>query len=78
MTLPEAFNDDRQRQNKLALIPSRRQNSCTDTPLLDWRKNSSRHIAALRLTRLIFSIVRSSNENQSHCPDPHTVEKYAA
>jgi hypothetical protein len=60
MTLPEVFNDDRQRRNKLALIPSRRQNSGTDTPLLDCRENSFRHIAALRLIRLIFPIVRSS------------------
>jgi hypothetical protein len=60
VTLPEASNDDRQRWNKLALIPSRRQNSGTDSPLLDCRENSSRHIATLRLIRLIFPIVRSS------------------
>jgi len=43
--------------------PSGRQNSGTDTPLLACRENSSRHIAALRLMRLmrlIFPIIRSS------------------
>jgi hypothetical protein len=31
----ESFSLDRQRRNKLALIPSRWQNSDTDNPLLD-------------------------------------------
>ncbi len=41
-----------QRRNKLALIPSRRQNSGTDSPLLDYLENRCRHTAALRLIRL--------------------------
>jgi len=70
------FNEDRQRRNKLALILSRRQNSGTDTPLLDCRENSSRHIAALRLIRLIFPIVPSKlSKTGGYCPDPHAIEK---
>jgi hypothetical protein len=36
---------DCHRRNKLALIPSWRQNSGTDSPLPDWRENNFRHPA---------------------------------
>jgi hypothetical protein len=57
--MPEPFKLDRQRRNTLALIPSRRQNSGTDTPLLPCLEKTSRQVAALRLIRFTCPIVRS-------------------
>jgi hypothetical protein len=51
--IPPPFNIDRQRRNTPGLIASARQNSSTDIPLEAWRANSSRHVASLRLIRLI-------------------------
>ncbi len=59
-----SFNAARQRRNNPALIPSRRQNSAVTKPLLVCRRNSSRHIAALRFTRL-FVIAGSSDQHQN-------------
>jgi len=46
-------NLNRQRRNKPALIPSRRQNSDTDRPLPACRDNNRRHPAAPRLIRFL-------------------------
>src|SRR5258708_7177459 len=56
----ESFNVERHRRNKLALMPSRRQNSGTDSPLLDYREKSCFHTAAPRRIRLLCAIDLSS------------------
>jgi hypothetical protein len=52
---------DCHRRNKLALIRSRCQNSCTVRPLLDCRENNFRHPSVPRLIRLLCAIDRSSS-----------------
>ena len=61
LSSPERSSADRHRRNRPTLIPSRRQNSVTVNPLAPWRENSSRHIAVLRLTRLLLLIAHSSS-----------------
>ena len=52
----ESFSADRHRRNTPAFIPSRLQNPGTVNPLDAWRENNRRHVAALRLTRLLLPI----------------------
>jgi hypothetical protein len=60
-SLGESFSVDRHRRNKLALIPSRRQNSGTDKPLLDCRANTFNHPVVPRRIRLFVRPIVSSS-----------------